>query len=185
MPRTLIIFGTTDGQTAKVARAIGEQLRSRGHDTAVVDAAAVTPNPADYDAIVVAASVHAGGYQRPIVHWVLEHSATLNHMPTAFVSVCLGVLQHDRKVDAELKTIVDAFLHSTSWRPIETKVVAGALRYREYNFLKRWVMKRIVKKAGGDTDTSKDYEYTDWNDLRQFADQFSNRVHVSATAQTA
>ena len=27
------------------------------------------------------------------------------------------------------------------------------------------MMKRIVAKAGGDTDTSKDYVYTDWADL--------------------
>ena len=39
-------------------------------------------------------------------------------------------------------------------------------------------MKRIVRKAGGDTDTSRDYEYTNWADLRGFADRF-NRI-VSA-----
>jgi menaquinone-dependent protoporphyrinogen oxidase len=33
-------------------------------------------------------------------------------------------------------------------------------------------MKRIVAKAGGNTDTSCDYEYTDWNDLRAFANEF-------------
>jgi menaquinone-dependent protoporphyrinogen oxidase len=37
-------------------------------------------------------------------------------------------------------------------------------------------MKRIVASAGGDTDTSKDYEYTDWNDVRNFADVFGRRV---------
>ena len=39
-------------------------------------------------------------------------------------------------------------------------------------------MKRIVAKAGGGTDTTRDYEYTDWNDLRVFAHEFLNVVPV-------
>lgn len=27
-------------------------------------------------------------------------------------------------------------------------------------------------QGGGDTDTSRDYEYTDWNDVREFAKSF-------------
>ena len=41
------------------------------------------------------------------------------------------------------------------------KHVAGALLYTRYNIFKRWIMKRIVAKAGGDTDVSRDYDYTD------------------------
>jgi menaquinone-dependent protoporphyrinogen oxidase len=36
-------------------------------------------------------------------------------------------------------------------------------------------MKRIVAKAGGDTDTTRDYEYTDWEDLRRFAQDFARK----------
>jgi menaquinone-dependent protoporphyrinogen oxidase len=50
--------------------------------------------------------------------------------------------------------------------------VAGALPYTRYNWLKRWVMKRIVAKAGGDTDTTRDYEYTNWEELRAFSEEF-------------
>jgi menaquinone-dependent protoporphyrinogen oxidase len=39
-------------------------------------------------------------------------------------------------------------------------------------------MKRIVSKGGGDTDTSRDYEYTDWEDLRTFAREFAGYVLV-------
>lgn len=31
MTRILIVFGTTDGHTARIASFLGEQLRSRGH----------------------------------------------------------------------------------------------------------------------------------------------------------
>ena len=40
-------------------------------------------------------------------------------------------------------------------------------------------MKRIVAKAHGDTDTSRDYEYTEWNDIRQFANDFADTLTTS------
>jgi menaquinone-dependent protoporphyrinogen oxidase len=33
-----------------------------------------------------------------------------------------------------------------------------------------------VASAGGDTDTSRDYEYTDWKDLREFTARFAALV---------
>jgi menaquinone-dependent protoporphyrinogen oxidase len=185
MSRALIIFGTTDGHTAKVAWAIANQLSRSGHEADLIDARDGEPNPAPYDAVVVAASVHAGGYQRQIAHWVSKHVAALDRKPNAFVSVCLGVLQHDPKVDLELQSMLDRFFESTGWRPLETKIVAGALKYTQYNFIKRWIMKRIVKMAKGDTDTTRDYEYTDWDDLRQFTVRFAERLDTRTAAKTA
>ena len=129
--------------------------------------------------MIVAASVHARGYQRSAARWVTAHADALNRRPTAFMSVCLGVLQHDPAVDRELQSIIDRFLKATAWRPLDIKIVAGALRYTQYNFLKRWAMRRIVRKAGGDTDTARDYEYTDWTDLELFVDRFAERLDVS------
>jgi len=43
-------------------------------------------------------------------------------------------------------------------------------------------MKRVVAKVAGDTDTTRDYEYTDWDDLRAFAREFAGRVEVGHPA---
>ena len=182
MSRILIVYGTTDGQAGKIAMTIGARLRTTGLGTDVFNAAHATPEPRDYDAVVVAASVHAGGYQRAVSRWVRSHAAALNGMPTAFVSVCLGVLQHEPAVDRELAAILDRFTAATGWRPSDTKIVAGALKYTQYHFIKRWLMKRIAGRAGGDTDTSRDYEYTDWNDLGAFVDRFAARAGIIAVA---
>ena len=176
MARILVIYGTTDGQTAKIATALGRDLRSQGQVADVIHAGDAAPAPSDYDGVIVAASVHAGGYQRDLRRWVQRHVADLSHTPNAFVSVCLGVLQHDPTVDRELAAIRERFVADTGWRPMTTKVVAGALPYTHYNWAKRLVLKRIVQKAGGDTDTSRDYEYTDWDDLRAFARAFAATV---------
>lgn len=182
MSRILVLYGTTQGQTAKIATFLGDTLKADGASATVVDASTASPSPDGYDAVIVAASVHAGGYQRTVRRWVHAHAQVLNEKPTAFISVCLGVLQHEPKVDQELTAIIDRFLTSTGWRPAITKSVAGALTYSRYNWFTRWAMVRIVRKAGGDTDTSRDYEYTDWADLRAFAREFVQSLPVPATA---
>ena len=183
MPRILVVYGTTEGHTARVAGAVAEALHRTGAVVDVMAADQPAPAPDGYDAVVVAASVHAGRYQRPVEKWVKAHAAAMARRPTAFVSVCLGVLQHDSKVQRDLEAIVDRFIAATGWRPAVVKFVAGALPYTRYGWLRRAVMKRIVAKAGGDTDTRRDYEYTDWNDLRQFAADFG--VGLSASTNQA
>jgi menaquinone-dependent protoporphyrinogen oxidase len=176
MNRILVIYGTTEGHTRKIANSIGDTLRLDDFDVDVVQAGAIDPRPADYDGVVVAASVHGGRYQHDVGDWVRAHGGELAAKPTAFVSVCLAVLQNDPTVLSELDAIVRRFTATAGWRPSEIKLVAGALPYTKYNWFKRWIMKRITAKAGGDTDTSRDYDYTDWADLRVFAGEFGRRV---------
>lgn len=176
--RILVIYGTTDGHTAKVAAAIADRLKADGEDVDLVEAAAsgANPRPEDYGTVFVAASVHAGGYQKTVRRWVRTHAEALNRGHTAFVSVCLAVLQRVPAVDLELAEIMRRFFESTGWQPTDTKIVAGALPYTKYPWWKRLVMRRIAAKAGGDTDTTRDYEYTDWNDLSAFARMFAAPV---------
>jgi menaquinone-dependent protoporphyrinogen oxidase len=172
MTRILVVYATTHGQTAKIAGAIADTLRTHG---AFVDLHRIGQAhclPDRYDGVVVAAPVRGGAYLKPVRRWVRAQAAALNTRTTAFVSVCLGVLQHDVEVDRALQTIINTFLAETGWQPVVTKVVAGALPYTRYNWLIRRLMKRIAAKAGGDTDTSRDYEYTDWQEVREFAGQF-------------
>jgi menaquinone-dependent protoporphyrinogen oxidase len=181
MAGILVFYGTTTGHTAKIARSIGDTLRQQGASVNVIEANGEWPEPEDYAAVVVAASVRGGTYQRQVRRWVRANADALNARPTAFVSVCLGVLQQEPQVQQEVAAIMARFLTVAGWRPAVTKTVAGALLYTQYNPFLRWVMKRITRKAGGDTDTSRDYEYTDWSDLRTFAEDFGRRVSGGAS----
>jgi len=176
MARILILYATTDGHTAKIARRLGDALELRGIDADVVNAALASARPVGYDGVIVAASVHTGSYQPEVRQWARAHAPELVDVPSAFISVCLGVLQHEPDVQAEVAATPRQFLQSVGWEPTITKVVAGAVLYTRYGWLKRRLMRRIVAKAGGDTDTSRDYEYTDWADLDLFADQFARLV---------
>ena len=178
MSRVLILYGTTDGHTRKIATALRAALVDEGVYAFMSDARYGTETVVaeDYDGVIVAASIHAGGFQRPVTRWVRKQSAELNRMPTAFIAVCLGILETRPEVRRTLDEIVRRFLQSTAWRPKLIKFVAGALLYTRYNWLKRWIMRRIVAKAGGDTDTTRDFEYTNWTDLRVFAQAFGRTL---------
>jgi hypothetical protein len=56
----------------------------------------------------------------------------------------------------------------------------GALRYSEYSPLKRFVVRLFVRLAGGDGETSRDHEYTDWRAVAQFADRFAEPLSATA-----
>ena len=181
MPRVLILYGSTDGHTRRIARAIGDTLTRSQIGVDLVEASTSQPAATAYDGIIVAASLHGGRYQKPVQQWVRAHAPSFGDRRAAFVSVCLAILQKsDPKVMADLDAIVHRFLDATGWQPTAIKHVAGALLYTRYGFLKRWIMKRIVAKAGGETDTSRDYEYTDWNDVQAFAEAFARDLRKAA-----
>jgi menaquinone-dependent protoporphyrinogen oxidase len=77
---------------------------------------------------------------------------------------------------------VGKFIHQTGWRPGRTVSFAGALPYTRYNPLIRFVMKRISRKAGHTTDTSRDHDFTDWGSVRSFANDIADAAARTAPA---
>jgi menaquinone-dependent protoporphyrinogen oxidase len=173
--RILIVYGTTEGQTRKIAAFLCDRFRSAGHAVELHDAADLPPNfdvPA-CERVIIAASLHVGRYQAPIVHFAKRNHEQLNGMTTAFVSVSLAAAGDSEEDKRGLAECVDRVLAETGWQPGTVEHVAGAFRFTEYDFLKRWAMKYIAWRKGQPTDTSRDYEYTDWDALAAFAEQFT------------
>jgi menaquinone-dependent protoporphyrinogen oxidase len=170
MLKVLIVYGTNDGHTKKIAQRMATVLTSQGcsADVCHIRTRDTDPSPELFDLTIVAASVHVGKYQNAVRQWVRHHSGTLNQNPSAFISVCLAVLEKNPESDSKLGKILESFSETTKWKPKQTLIVAGAISYTRYGFLKKWIMKRIARKFSGDTDTSRDYEYTDWQALGKF-----------------
>ncbi|MGZ6125951.1 MAG: flavodoxin domain-containing protein, partial [Myxococcales bacterium] len=77
------------------------------------------------------------------------------------------------------------FVDRTGWRPNARLAVAGALPYSRYTPWTRLVMKFISWMTGGDTDTSRDYEYTDWEQVEDFARRFASALVQAPIARAA
>ena len=171
-----------DGQTEKIATRLCEGLRDQGVDALAERAGDhVAPDPADFDAVIVGASVHAGHHQHAVVEWAKAHSTTLNSMPSAFFSVSLSAAEDSEESRAANRGYIDDFSDRTGWSATETAAFPGALQYLEYDFMTKLMMRLMMKRDHHPTDTSHDYEYTDWEQVERFARTCASLV---ATAET-
>src|SRR5207244_3983736 len=88
----LVVFGTTDGQTARIAGRFVDVFREAQHTVDLVDTRAPFPLAPfrGVDAAVVAGSLRMGKFQRALVRFVREHRQELGDIPNAFVAVSLS-----------------------------------------------------------------------------------------------
>lgn len=174
MSAVLIVFASTHGHTAKVASRLARALERDGTGVQVHDVASAEDlKPSDYDGVIVGASIHGGRHQPEIVEWVRGHAISLSGMPSAFFSVCLTAADDTEESRQATRDYLDDFLDDTGWTPARTASVAGALQYREYDFVTRLVMRVLMRRGEHPTDTTRDYEYTDWEAVDQFAHDFA------------
>jgi menaquinone-dependent protoporphyrinogen oxidase len=174
----LIVYATREGQTEKVARRIADVFRSRGHSPELIDADH-PPSGLDlrrFGVAIVGSPVRSNGYLKSVVRFVRRHREALRRVPTAFFSVGLALVSKTSDGRAQTHQLVEKFVEQTAWKPRRVELIAGALPYSKYNFLIRFVMRRIAAKEGGDTDTSRDYEYTDWKAVDAFAAEFISQA---------
>ena len=173
MASVLIVYGTTEGQTRKIAGWMAEVVSEYGHAATMMDAAAGERVPRGrYDAVIVAASVHRLRHQPSVARFVRRNLAWLKPLPSAFFSVSLSAAGKAERQREGARRCAGAFLEETGWRPGMVRLVAGALPYTRYGFATRWIMRMIAWREGGDTDTSRDHEYTDWEQLRRDLELF-------------
>ena len=195
MKSIAIIYATREGHTRKIAEHVTATLAARGFHAVVKNVRdhLATIDISAYSAVFLAASVHMGSHEREMVRFVKEHRAELACVPAAFLSVTLseaGVERSGQSQDrrerckAGVKAVIDKFIKETGWHPKYVMAIAGALPYTKYNPLVRFVMKQIAKSEGGDTDTSRDYEYTDWIALDRSVEDVAQDI-LSSTAGTA
>ena len=173
MTSILIPYGTTEGQTARIAEYLAEVIRNQGHQAIPVDISSGAPKLDGYDAVIVGASVHMGRHESYVLNFVRENRETLERFPSAFFSVSLAARDNSEEARKEVDGYIEEFIHQTGWRPRMVARFAGALLYTQYGFFKRWIMRRIARSKGSaDTDTSRDYPYTDWDRVKRFAEEF-------------
>lgn len=178
MTNVLIVYGSGEGQTAKVAEFTAEHIRGRGHQVTVLKGKRLPRDFAidQYGAVIVAASVRKSKYQRYIVRFVKKYYARLDSVPSAFVSVSMAAVRIGDPKGSILQQWLGRFINETSWNPAHYASFAGALMYRKYNFITRIVMKKIAQKSGLTTDTSRNHEFTDWDAVGRFADEFADAL---------
>lgn len=169
----LIAFGTTEGQTRKIARHMAGTMRAAGHVVELHDCTdlSATTVVGDYDAVVLAASVHHKRYQTAFYGFVEANLAALQSKSLAFVSVSLSQTLADGEDEA--RSYVSDFTTEIGLRPDAIHLAEGAVRYFEYGRLEAETIDLLVFKGQKKMpDRGSNPEYTDWQALDAFAATF-------------
>ena len=179
--RVLICYGTTEGQTRKIARACADTLVDAGHSVELLD----TESAGDlqigrFDACLLAASVHAGRYQSDFVSICARHHADIAEKPNLFLSVSLAAAGDDAEDWKVLEQGVKRFSADTGWYPAQVEHIAGAFRFSEYDFFKYWAMRWIASVKGDAAPRGEDIEYTDWEALKALVLGWAGAVDTRA-----
>jgi menaquinone-dependent protoporphyrinogen oxidase len=184
MSKYLIVYGTSEGQTAKIAEAIGEIVRQRGKNIDIYDARKVptTFQFEGYTGALVGSSIHASQWSSPAIQFARRHKTQLDKIPSAFFSVSLTAAGATPDKRAKIEPIVQKFFTKSGWHPETVENFAGSLAYTKYGFFVRWLMQRIARSQGqsAETDTSHDVEFTNWDQVRQFAEDFVKLVEAKS-----
>ena len=164
----LIVYGTTEGHTRHVCQFVQHILAEQGANVTICDAGWEPPSPAAYDLCVIGASLHVGNYQPALIEYVRRYHDVLNGKRAAFLSISLSAAGENPDDWEGLEQCVARFTQMTSWTPAVVHHVGGAIRYSHYDFFKRLALKFIAHRRGQETWTSRDYDLTDYDELKRF-----------------
>lgn len=169
MAKILILYSTVDGQTRRICERMQAVIESLGQRVVLASFAdPCLPDAANFDKIVIGASIRYGKHRQSVLDFVATNRQLLDSRPSAFFSVNI-VARKAEKSRSETNPYVRKFLALTDWRPTRTAVFAGRLDYPRYRLFDRQMIRLIMWITKGPTDPSTVIEYTDWNEVESFA----------------
>lgn len=172
MTRILLVHSTTDGHTIKISDVIINELTAAGHDVCQCSVTEVSADQLDNaDTIILGASIRYGKHQKSVYDFVTNNKSLLKTKKTAFFTVNV-VARKENKNTPETNPYINKFLDEVEWQPDIKGVFAGKLNYPIYGPLDRFMIRLIMYITKGPTDTSKVYEFTNWESVKQFAQSF-------------
>lgn len=171
--RTVILYLTRDGQTQKIATRMANQIPQCElislREQTIVDQLDLN----QFDQIIIGASIRYGHFDPLLEKFIAQHYQQLNQKRSAFFSVNLTARKANRNTP-QTNTYTRKLLARIAWKPQFVEVFAGALFYPRYTWFDRTMIRFIMKITKGDTDISKEYEYTDWESVDRFIQHFVN-----------
>ena len=191
MPKVLVLYGTSEGHSRKVAGHLADVLEKSGFETDVRVVSEAPDDLSSYRAAFVLSSVHAGRHSPGIVEYVRDHRAGLSAFPTAFLSIGLfeAVAEDPRAPEGrreaareEVEAAIAHFLEETGWHPTFVHPVAGAIPYRHVGLLKRGFLYWMSAQIGLPDDFSRDHVLTDWAAVDGYVAELAATLSVPPVA---
>lgn len=166
-----VLFSTRDGHTKKI---IDTMIATANKEEWKVDLFNLHDEPEldlnQYERVLIAASIRYGHFHPSLNNFVKKHLQALSNKEAYLMTVNL-VARKPGKDTPETNLYTRKWLAQTKWQPTGVEVVAGALKYSQYNWWQTKIIQFIMWMTGGSTDTTKDIEFTNWEKVQKFAER--------------
>ncbi|KLN65210.1 MULTISPECIES: menaquinone-dependent protoporphyrinogen IX dehydrogenase [Vibrio] len=174
MAKALFLYSSREGQTKKIFNYIQKQMP--GFDCELLDLHRIeTVDFSQYERVLIGASIRYGHLNKKLYQFIERNLSSLQQSKVAFFCVNLTARKEDQGKDTpEGSAYIKTFLKKSPWQPELIGVFAGALYYPRYGWFDRTMIKFIMSMTGGETDTSKEVEYTNWEKVTLFANKFKD-----------
>lgn len=176
-PSVLFLYTTVDGQTKKVADALQKELEAANivYQLENLENYSLTDVHWQNQLVILMGAVHTGGFDPKLIAASQDEAFILHSNQTHFVALNL-IARNKEKTKIENNVYVREFLSATDWQPAHTEIIAGALNYTKYTKEKQDSILRVMAITKGPTDITKDYEFTDWQQVNEYAQKIVNFV---------
>ena len=176
MKHILILYSTIDGHTREIGQRLATRLAEHGHraELCALGADGATPSRplAEWDVLVLGASIRYGHFRRAVYDFVGQQQALLERRPSAFFGVN-AVARKPLKATPQTNPYVRKFFARVSWRPQAAAVFGGKVDYPRYNLAERNIIRFIMWMTKGPTDPRSCTDFTDWARVDAFAQEIA------------
>ena len=180
MANILLLYYGVYGQTRKICESIQSELAASGDRVDIAQLPADVSDPAQYDAIIIGASIRNGKHNPVVLDFIRANGTLLASKPSGFFSVNLVARKPEKNTPAT-NPYVKAFLTRSPWKPRLVGVFGGNLDYQRYRFMDRHISRFIMTLTGGPTDLNTNVEYTNWEEVSRFAGRIAALASARAT----
>ena len=162
--KKIFIYSSSNGQSLKICETLNEEK-----DSLILNIDRLNSvNLDNFDQIIIGASVKYGDHNKKIYNFVKKYKILLERKKTVFFSVNATARKSEKNTPNTNPYIIK-FLKKTNWKPDHIGVFAGKIDFPNYNFLEKYIIKFIMWITNGPTDTTKTYEFTDWDAVKKFS----------------
>ena len=184
MVKHLILYHSVNGQTEKICRTVMHDMEKQHLSCTLCT---ITDLPEiqlpHYTSVLLGLPVRYGRHPRLLQQWIRDNLALLKIMPTGLFSVNLTARKFNKNCP-KTNPYLRKLLRRLDWKPHCLAVFAGALKYPDYSRWDRLMVRLIMKITQGPTNTRQYSEFTQWDNVQQFAEQYIRHIkHMTQTAK--
>ncbi|WP_394132330.1 menaquinone-dependent protoporphyrinogen IX dehydrogenase [Shewanella maritima] len=176
MANILVAYYSRGGHTAKISQAIAQQIIAQGDQAEVVNINDTNEIQWDkFDAVALGACVLYGSYHKSVFEFTRQHQHELASRPHSFFCVNVVARKPEKRIPENNKYL-QKFLELSEWKPQDVKIIAGKVDYPSWTWYDSLAIKLIMKMTDGPTGSKDVIDYTDWDDVNQYAEHV---VHLA------